>query len=1180
MDINSVFYKKLLCFMKILMLLIFVLPVQLIGKTSYSQTTRFTLHMNNAKIQDVLMQIEEQSEFYILYNGQLVDVEKKVNISVDNQNIDRILDQLFAKSDVEAKIVGRQIVLLPAGEQQVSLASAAQQDRIITGVVTDEKGNSIPGVSIFAKGTTIGIVTDIDGRYSIKVPDKDVVLVFSFVGYAAQEIQAGARNSINVSMKEDVRGIDEVVVVGYGVQRKVNLTGSISQVTTRELENRSVATVAQMIQGTMPNVRIALSSGAPGQGGSIQIRGEGSLNGSDPLVLIDGVPGSLNRLNPSDVESISVLKDAASSAIYGARGAFGVVLVTTKQAKAGKTKITYDSYAAYSTQTTSTDFLTTAYDYLMINDVAFKRATGNTYTRYSEDDMAELLARRDDETEDPSRPWVVIKPYQGKDIYHYYGNYDWYKALYNKWRPSQYHNVNISGGSEKVNYMLSASYTEQDGMLKKFTEKHQAFTIMSKINAELTPWLKITNNIMYYDRKYTYPGMEGETNESWSNVNLHALPCYAPVNPDGTFTYNTMKNSYSIADGQVANLWGGVSKGKKGTHEFKETIMLEASVLKNLKLKADYSFQFYMADDWYRRGKAYYSIQPGVMQLVPNFNTDYYKKTIWYDPMHVANFYFSYNQTISDHTFGATAGMNYENKEHNRLMGQKYDLVSPTLNDLNLGTGDALATGDQYEYELFGAFFRVNYDYKGRYLLEFNGRYDGTSRFKSGRRFGFFPSVSGGWRLSEEGWFTSVKNVVNNLKVRASYGSLGNQLSGSDYYPYISSMAATLSDWLIDGEKTYNVGIPAPVANNLTWEKATTSNMGLDLGLFDNRLSFSGDYYIRKTTGMLVNGLSVPAVFGANSPKQNAGDMRTKGFEITLGWSDQKNVAGKTLRYGISVSVGDATSEITKYEANNKGLIADNYVGKKRGEIWGYRVDGLFQSDEEATEWNARVNQRYVNTRIYKSPGEWSKPRAGDVKFLDLDDNDKIHPGASTLDDPGDREIIGNTTPRYNFGINMNADWYGFDLSVFFQGIMHQDFYPGTDMIKFWGPFCRPYASFFPKDFGDDLWSEENKDAYFPQARAYVALDSNCELSSVNDRYLQNIGYVRLKNLVIGYTLPASLTRKICIERLRLYTSGENLFYLSPFRTKYIDPEEASFSSTGKVYPLSKVLSVGVNVTF
>jgi TonB-linked SusC/RagA family outer membrane protein len=1065
-----------------------------------------------------------------------------------------------------------------------TLSLFAQQSITVTGTVTGVDDEIIAGVNIVEKGVSNGVMTDANGNFTLNV-SANAVLQVSFMGYITQEVSVAsyvAGSKLEIKLMDDTEALDEVVVVGYGTQKKVNLTGAVAQITSRELENRPVTTVSQMIQGAMPNVQISISTGAPGEGGAVQIRGTGSLNGSEPLVLIDGIPGSLNRLNPSDVESISVLKDAASSAIYGARGAFGVILVTTKQAKAGKTRVSYDGYVAVSTSTTRHDFLTTGYDFIKMADASFYGQGGRTLSGYTEEDMAELEARRNDKTENPARPWVVVKPLSGTntDIYHYYGNWDWYDYLYKEWRPSQYHNVNISGGAEKVNYMISASYTQQDGILEHNTENNQVFTVTSKINAQLTPWLKLTNNIVYYNRKYTYPGQEGGTNDNFT-AEWQSMPFYAPVNPDGTFPYNTRKNSYGIADGKAINLLDGKSKGQRGIHELKETFMLELDITKDLQFKADYSFQFYVRDDWYRRGISYHSIEPGIVEIVPNFNTDFYKKTMSYDPMHSVNAYLAYNKSIASHTVSATAGVNYETLSHYQLMGQKYDLISSTLNDLNLGTGTTLAEGGQYAYELFGAFFRVNYDYKSRYLLEIDGRYDGTSRFKKGKRFGFFPSVSAGWRVSEEEWFAFAKEAVNNLKIRASYGSLGNQVSGSNYYPYISSMSAALSNYLIDNAKIYSVGLPAPIAENLTWEKATTSNVGIDISLLKNRLSFSADYYVRNTTGMLVSGLTVPAVFGADSPQQNAGDMVTKGFEFVIGWKDHIKVGGKPLNYSVNLSLGDATSEVTKYEANDNKLVSTYYVGQKLGEIWGYRTDGLFQSDQEATEWVSNVNQRYVNGRIYSSPGEWGQPRAGDLKYLDLNGDKQIHPGASTVDNPGDRVIIGNSTPRYNYGINLGADWNGIDFSVFFQGVMHQDAYPHNEMCKFWGFFNRPYVGLVPKDFYTDVWREDNKDAYFPQIeRGYAALAGN-QLGTANDRYLQNIGYIRLKNLVIGYTLPEGLTKKIRIEKLRIYASGENLWYYSPFRTRYIDPEEvAGVARGGGMYPLSKTLSVGINVTF
>ncbi len=1050
----------------------------------------------------------------------------------------------------------------------------------IKGQITDEKGVPVIGANILVKGTSNGTITDIDGYFTINVTNASILKI-SYIGYKDQEVKVNSQKEIKIILKENSQSLDEVVVVGYGVQKKVNLTGSVSQVTAKDLESRPVSNATQILQGTMPNVNVTFSTGEPGAGGSINVRGQASLNGGDPLVLIDGVPGDINRINPRDIESVSVLKDASASAIYGARGAFGVILVTTKSAKEGKTSITYNAFFATSKPTVRTDFITTGYDAVMLVDEAFRRTTGNTYTRYSEEDMMELEARRYDTVENSSRPWVVVKNVNGKDIYNYYGNYDWWHTVFNDNQPSQSHSINISGGTEKINFLLSGNFYTKDGIMKINTDKFTSYNFRSKLSAQILPFLKITNNTSYYDKNYTYYGREGGGNPNFTYVTVHALPCYAPINPDGTATYNTLKNNYSIGDGLFAMLIDGGTKGQKAIHEFTTTTSLQVDIIKHIKLNADYTYSFYIADDWYRRAIAEYSIQPGILQEVPNYNTDELKKTMWFDPMHVANIYANYNQSFNKHNIGITAGINYENKKHSRLFASRKDLISDSLNDLNLATGDdMLVEGGSYNYALFGAFFRTNYDYDNRYLFEVSGRYDGTSRFKKGMRYGFFPSFSGGWRISEENFFEETKDIINNLKFRVSYGSLGNQAvnsSNPNYYPYVSTLGMSLSNWLVNNQKIQSVSSPNPIIDNLTWEKATTINTGIDLAFLNNRLNFSADAYIRNTTDMLVPGKTLPSVFGASSPQQNAGDLQTRGYEITLSWNDQFDLKGKPFKYGISFVLGDAVSEITKYDNPNK-LLANHYVGKQIGEIWGYKIDGFFKTDEEAANWE--IDQTLVNSQIQKSPGEWGHLRAGDLKFVDIDGDGKITPGKKTYDDPGDMVIIGNSQPRYNYGFNMNANWNGFDISAFFQGIGKRNWYPSANADKFWGPYSRPYFSFIPKNFNELIWTPENQDAYFPVLRGYTALNSGACLNSPNDKYIQNIGYLRLKNLVIGYTLPDQLMSKIKVQNCRVYISGENLITWTPFMTDYIDPEQPIADGNGRSYPLSKTISIGLDITF
>lgn len=1154
-------------------------------------------------VRSVLQQLEKAVDVRFVYSPRVIGADKRISISARNEKLASVLKRLFGSLDVSWEVVNGQIILKRMEMQSSTLSAPVfqintpvvfeQPKRILSGVVKDfASSQPLPGVSIVVKGTTRGTSTDASGRYSLTIPDTggDVVLSFSFIGYEPMDVPISSnQTTANVALKESQSSLNEVVVVGYGTQKKVNLTGAISQVQAKDLENRPLNNMSQILQGMIPNLNITFTTGQPGQGGNLNVRGETSINGGGPLVLIDGVPGDINRINPADVESVSVLKDAAASAIYGARGAFGVVLVTTKTAKNGKTTIAYSNNFGWATPTVSTNFLTNGYEHTRLNDEAFLRATGNTYTRYSEDDYKELEARRYDKVENPARPWTVVKNVNGKDIYNYYGNYDWWNTIFNSSQPSRQHNLNLSGGTDKVNYFLSGSVYEKEGIMRMNTDKFTSYTLRSKINAQLTPWLKVSNNTQYFDSNYKYPGLEGGANANFTAITVHALPAYAPLNPDGTATYNTLKNNYSIGDGLFANLLKGVAGGEKKVHELTTINSLTIDFTKNWNLVANHSYSFYIADDWYRSAVAQYSIQPGILTTVPNYNTDQYKRTFWFDPLTSVNIYSAYNQTLGKHYFGATAGMNYETRKHQRLFGARKNLLSESLNDLNLGTGEQLSGGDSFQYALFGAFFRANYDYAGKYLLEVNGRYDGTSRFGEGRRFGFFPSFSGAWRISEEDFFGSARNVVNNLKIRASYGTLGNQLppgtnqvpyntTSSNYYPYVPIMPTAQSTWINGGQKLTYVNSPNPISPDLTWEKATTSNLGLDADFLKNRLNLTVDAYIRNTTDMLIPGQVLPAVYGATVPTQNAGNLQTKGFELALAWRDQLKVAGKPMAYNVSFILSDSKSVITKYDNPNK-ILSSHYEGKTIGEIWGYSIDGFFKSNEEAQSYT--VDQTFVNKQRLSAPGDWSKLQAGDLKFIDLDGNGKIDKGANTLANHGDLKIIGNDRARYRYGINLGASWSGFDFSLLAQGILRKNWYPGNNADKFWGPYSRPYYSFIPEKFEDDVWTPQNTDAYFPVLRGYTALNDGGDLRDANDRYIQNVGYLRLKNVVLGYTVPESLTKKVRIARARIYMSGENLLTYTPLRTKYIDPEQLDGDGTnGRTYPLSKTFSAGLNITF
>ena len=526
----------------------------------------------------------------------------------------------------------------------------------------------------------------------------------------------------------------------------------------------------------------------------------------------------------------------------------------------------------------------------------------------------------------------------------------------------------------------------------------------------------------------------------------------------------------------------------------------------------------------------------------------------------------------------AVVGSNYERGHYKFVEPAGEDLTSDVLNDLALSTGAKSVKSSQNEFALMGYFARLSYDYNGRYLVEANMRYDGTSRFPRNHRWGFFPSVALGWRISEEAFFAPVRPVVSNLKLRASLGSLGNQITDNSakfnkntFYPYmrlISLVNTTTLNYIFDNAQATYASLGDPTSGSLTWETIVTQNLGLDVGLFNNRLSLALDVYSRTTKDMLAAARALPAVYGYNAPYENNGELRTNGFELVVGWNDKFNLAGKPFYYGVNLTLADSKTKITKFKGNESKVLGQDYEGMEWGEIWGFRIKGIYQSNQEAIDRG--VDQSFLGTRF--------TDKAGDLIFDDVDDSKKIDIGKGTLDDHGDLVRIGNSTPRYHYGITVNMAWMGFDFSMFWQGIGKQNIYPGGNNMMFWGPYARAYSSFIPKDFPAKVWSENNRDAYFPRPVADLA--RSYAMSKPNDRYLQDLAYCRLKNLTFGYTLPKSLTKKAYLEKVRVYFSGENIFVTSKLKSDYLDPEQMTYDSNGRVYPFSKTFSFGLDVSF
>ena len=1052
---------------------------------------------------------------------------------------------------------------------------------VLEGTVKDTDGQPIVGVAVIVRGGE-STTTDMDGNYSIQVT-KGANIEFACLGFNSKKVVINGQSRLDITLKEESNYLNELVVVGYGSQKKANLTGAVSVISSETLKDRSALDVGHMLQGSVPGLNITTSSGRPGQGVSVNIRGLNSINGGSPLVLVDGAEGNLLYINPADVESISVIKDAAAAAIYGARGSAGVILVTTKNGskeKGGNATIRYSGRYGITTPTTSTDWESRGYYSVYLNNLFWEAySPGTQYATYTDEDMQQLWIRRNDKTEDPARPWVVVDNRGGRDTYNYYANTDWWHVLYRDTKPTTSHTVTLSGATDTVNYLVSGGYTYEEGMFRESPDKYGRYNMRVKLSFDVAPWFKVGTNTSYFKSIYSYPGKSG-VNDSFAKSTVHALASYPRTNPDGSHIFLTQYNGYSVMDGLMM-LLSGNNKNEDNTDNISETFDVTITPFKGLSLKADYTYNLLYNRNVNRATNGKYSTFPGVIETIDT--GDFEDKLTEKSSINIyqaANVYATWEKIWNDaHNFKIMAGVNYETKWLKDVTAMGYNMFSETLNDLDLTGSDEEGnkrtdvSGGQNEYRTAGYFARINYDFKDRYLFEANARYDGSSRFLRGSRWVFSPSVSLGWRISAEPFWENIKEWWNEAKIRASYGQLGNQQM-SDYYPAIRTISTSgSSSYLLGGPKPSLATISAPVSSGLTWERSVQTNVGLDLSFFGSRLNVSLEGYIRDTKDMLTAGEPLPATYGySTGPQENVADLRTKGYEISIDWNDHFFLAGRTFRYGIGLLFSDYVSHITKFNNPEKIFAKSYWEGMKYGDIWGYHVEGLFASDAEAAAWD--VDQSIVNDLMTGGL------KAGDLKFADLDGNKKIDRGREKVGDSGDWKVIGNSRPRFNYGVNLNASWNGFDIAAFFQGIGKMDWYPTTDARAFWGPYARPYETFIPRDFHTQYWTEDNPNAYFPRPRGYVALYTSRELGIANDRYLQNIGYLRLKNLTFGYTLPVRITQKVSISKLRIYFSGENLFYYCPgLHSKYIDPEMAMTQGNLRLYPWQKTFTFGIDIT-
>lgn len=1029
------------------------------------------------------------------------------------------------------------------------------QQKKITGTISDAMG-PVTGATVAIKGKTTGTVTDVNGNFTLSGIKQGDVIQVSFVGYATQEIKYTGQPSLDIVLKEDSKALDEVIVIGYGTQKKVNLTGSVSMVDSKVLESRPVQNVSQALQGQIPGLNLSVNSG----GGTldntlnINVRGTGTIGSGStaaPLILIDGIEGNMNVLNPNDIENISVLKDAASASIYGARGSFGVILITTKSGKVGKPSVQYQGNVRF-TDALQIPKMMDSYEFATYFNKAAKNAGQSAvFSAEIMDLIQQYQAGKIDYAQKENPNNHRYNNYTGS-----FGNTDWFKEMYKNWVPSHEHNLSVSGGTESLNYRISGSFMNQNGLIRFGKDKMNRYTVDAKIQAKLAPWLT-----MKYANKWQREEYERPT--YMTALFFHNIARRWPTCP--VYTPNGFLNE-GMEVIQMRD--GGVQTQKKNYYTNQLAFVFEPIKDWHINLEGNmrtYNYNQHwavlpvyghdslgnpFAISW--DGGADYA--PGQSRIYENrYTSDYFSTNIYTD----------YSRTFGNHYIKGMIGLNAELTNTDWISGQGDNLTSYTTPYLSQTQDQKKAYGGKDHNSVAGYFGRINYSYLDRYMLEFDARYDGSSRFIGDKRWGFFPSVSAGWNIAREEFFGDLAQTISTLKLRGSYGRLGNTNTDS-WYPFYQTLSTGTANsaWLINGKKQNTSSAPGIISTAMTWEKVESWDIGFDWAALNNRLTGQFDYYKRMTKDMVGPAQELPSVLGTSAPSVNNADMKSYGFELEISWRDRI----KDFSYGVRAVLSDAQQEITRYP-NETLSLSTYYNGRKMGEIWGYTTVGIANSAEEMT------------THLANNKPSWgSNWGAGDIMYKDLNGDGKVNSGSNTKNDPGDMKIIGNNTPRYLFGITLDCTWRGIDFSAFLQGVAKRDYWLSGPY--FFGASGGMWQSAGFKNHWD-FWRPEG-DELGANTNAYYARASfdGTKNQYTQTRYLQDASYIRLKNIQLGYTLPQTFTKKAGISSVRFYASGDNLLTISNI-TGIFDPETLGGAwGDGKLYPLCKTISLGVNLTF
>ena len=1048
-----------------------------------------------------------------------------------------------------APFSGRQMAYAAGSNDATHLNSVQQKDGVCKGVVKDDTGEGVVGASVVVEGTSLGTVTDLDGNFQLGEVKKGATIQISYIGYVTKTVK-WTGGPLNVTLEEDKKTLDEVVVVGFGTQKKVNLTGAVSTVDSKVLSARPVNSVVDALQGAVAGMNFSTpsSGGTLNSTKSFNIRGTGTIGAGSsvsPLVLIDGMEGDMNALNPQDIENISVLKDASASSIYGSRAAGGVILITTKSGKKGKASINYNNSFRFDSPLNMPEMMDSYTWAKYMNDASVGSGAGIWFT---DDKLAQIKKAQTDPSmqkmfKNGNNRWEVWDDTPNLPL----GNTDWLKEQFGN-AFSQEHTLSLNGGDDRIQYYVSANYLDRGGLLRHGDDSQKRYTLTGKISAQLTKWLRMT-----YNTRFSRVDFDSPTDLiNGTDVFYHNMCRYWPIVPV------TDPNGNYVPESNIAQLQNG-GRAKNQTDRIAQQLSFVATPVKGLTLNAELNYRIitqFNHRDWQTVYGYDCDNNPYVIANSTSSVYEYSYKSNYFNP----NLFAEYAHSFGDHNFKVMGGFQSEWLRYRNLTGQKDGIMSG-LPTLNTTTTNPKASGEYQSWTTAGFFGRLNYDYAGRYLFEANIRYDGSSRFLRANRWNVFPSFSAGWNIAQEKFWEPLQKYVNTLKLRASWGQLGNQ-NTDNWYPFYPTIgfSSQAGSWLINGEKPNIASQPSLVSSSLTWEKSRTWEVGLDWGAFNNRLTGSFGYFQRKTYDMVGPAPELPDVLGAAAPRVNNLDMTSKGWDLQISWRD---VIGQ-FSYGASLVLSDNQVTIDKYPNPSKNL-GSYYAGAKLGDIWGYTTVGIANSQEEMDAHLAKADQSSLGSG-------WT---AGDIMYADLNNDGKVNSGQYTLADHGDLRIIGNSTPRYNFGLNLDAAWKGFDIKVFFQGTLKRDYAAGGAV--FWGAIGTGKWQATGFKFHEDYWREDNQDAYYPRANWSGSRDTYTQT-----RYLQNAAYCRLKNITLGYTIPRAITQRFYVEKLRLFVSAENLFTITNF-TEAGDPEliGAGYGGEiGKTYPLSKTFSFGLSVTF